>query len=685
MAAIGGLCFDEDTESFHTYEQRFAQFVEACEIPQGKQGAVFLTVVGAKTVALLGDLLAPRTPSECSLDVILNALRGVLKKNVLRERYTFRARKQQRGESLSEYVDALKGLSATCEFGEQVEEHLRDQLVYGIRSEELRTKLFVAACGEQLEWDKVVDIVNNFESTTRSLITSSDSESSSKGKQGRKRKPSVSGENVCTTEGHAADTCEYEESQCNKKQLAERTCGNTSTEDAANHGQPTAESVSASPGTTVLTGPRFRRIHVVIPRSTALQLSRDQKFKTEDDKDYSNLHTSIFKSNSPPQVTRCTVCCSHFHCPLCATDIYKPRCRAKVQKHFELHIKNAVHHKDFCITKCHQACRGGSGNSGHFHCPFCIKTVIRRQDAIRHLEICLQDLNSDQLPTLEEEKHAATPAQHFVAPVQQSLAPAQHPEAPARLPEAPPQVPTQDPTVHITIQRGKSLPTLQRCTRCCDRYHCPFCLPSFFQPAQLNKVRTHLMNHFTRAIVHEGYNIHRCGLDCRPQLHYHCLYCNLTPFRKVDFVKHLSVCKKKRSAITPDSSTSTTSSSPPLTTPVSPPPDPEGTPIPAPATPQPKKGHAKPVQHKHCPICKLLVNKKNLKKHIERRHTSKREDITAAFHLQSESVDQEIYIDKSFFDPSTHVQKKVCGERQHVSCELSQCQVEMELACSAVI
>ncbi|KAI4896702.1 hypothetical protein NFI96_007948 [Prochilodus magdalenae] len=185
-----GLCFDESNESFKTYEQRFAQFVEANGIEQEKQRAVFLSVVGAKTFSLLTDLLAPKKLSDCTLEDLLKALREfyVPKKNVLSERYSFRVRKQQNGETVAEYVAALKGLATTCEFGEKLDEQLRDQLVYGISSKELRTKLLSAAYGEKLKWAKVMDIVHNFESTTSSLKTiqqtplRTDSVSSYKGK-----------------------------------------------------------------------------------------------------------------------------------------------------------------------------------------------------------------------------------------------------------------------------------------------------------------------------------------------------------------------------------------------------------------------------------------------------------------------------------------------------------------------
>ncbi|XP_061774533.1 uncharacterized protein LOC133564329 isoform X2 [Nerophis ophidion] len=98
------------------------------------------------------------------------------------------------------------------------------------------------------------------------------------------------------------------------------------------------------------------------------------------------VHVSVFKKNRIPQVTRCTVCCTKHHCPICPTSMYKPRCKAKLLQHMEVHVKNAIQHEEFLITKCHKPCK--SGNSSHFHCPFCIKTTIKRKDAMRHLKLC---------------------------------------------------------------------------------------------------------------------------------------------------------------------------------------------------------------------------------------------------------------------------------------------------------
>ncbi|XP_034095094.1 uncharacterized protein LOC117561664 isoform X1 [Gymnodraco acuticeps] len=105
--------------------------------------------------------------------------------------------------------------------------------------------------------------------------------------------------------------------------------------------------------------------------------------------------------------------------------------------------------------------------------------------------------------------------------------------------------------MHITIREGRSLPDLQRCTTCCNDFHCPFCVSRLFSPTKHCKVKSHLESHFQRAVLHEGYTIHRCGLNCRPDYHFHCCYCQSMHTRKSGFVKHLALCKAKHSAITP--------------------------------------------------------------------------------------------------------------------------------------
>ncbi|KAI4830521.1 hypothetical protein KUCAC02_002149 [Chaenocephalus aceratus] len=161
--------------------------------------------------------------------------------------------------------------------------------------------------------------------------------------------------------------------------------------------------------------------------------------------------------------------------------------------------------------------------------------------------------------------------------------------------------------------------------------------------------------------------------------------------RKSDFVKHLALCKAKHSAITPIIPDPAMPIMPVIPDPAIPIiPDPSTPVIPDPAIPiipgrKMQRVHVEPVLKKKCPICHVLMNTFFLKRHMERKHSAKQKDITASSHLPSECIDPEhgVYaVHKAFHGTSTllHVQNKVWGENQHVSCENNECQVNLELA-----
>lgn len=86
-----GLQFDETLENFNNYEERLMQFLDTNKIEQQRQKAVFLSVVGPKTFALLKDLISPKQFSEVNLTNLLEALSNFYmpKRNILAERFTF--------------------------------------------------------------------------------------------------------------------------------------------------------------------------------------------------------------------------------------------------------------------------------------------------------------------------------------------------------------------------------------------------------------------------------------------------------------------------------------------------------------------------------------------------------------------------------------------------------------------
>ncbi|CAI5660873.1 unnamed protein product [Oreochromis niloticus] len=106
------------------------------------------------------------------------------------------------------------------------------------------------------------------------------------------------------------------------------------------------------------------------------------------------MHISIWNSGLKPELQECNTCCRGlFHCPLCPT--FSPTVRAKIEEHLSVHIKNALHFNDKLICRCRLPCR----TTGHFHCPVCKITIIRRGDMARHLLSCQHSSMPSQPPS----------------------------------------------------------------------------------------------------------------------------------------------------------------------------------------------------------------------------------------------------------------------------------------------
>jgi len=129
--------FSPEIESIEAYIERVELYFEANNIAEDRQVAVFLSVIGGKNYTLLRNLLSPEKPSAKTLA----ELTAVLKKHfapkrvVVAERFRFYRREQAVGESVADYEAELRRLATHCDFGEYLDQALRDRLVCGLRSE----------------------------------------------------------------------------------------------------------------------------------------------------------------------------------------------------------------------------------------------------------------------------------------------------------------------------------------------------------------------------------------------------------------------------------------------------------------------------------------------------------------------------------------------------------------------
>ena len=134
MATYGTIGeFKESDETWEQYTERMEQYFLANEVEdKGKQRAIFLSVCGSKTYALIRDLLQPRKPADTDLEVIIKELKKHYspKPSEIVERFKFHSRCQKDGEGISAFVAGLRNLSEHCNFGETLKAMLRDRLVF---------------------------------------------------------------------------------------------------------------------------------------------------------------------------------------------------------------------------------------------------------------------------------------------------------------------------------------------------------------------------------------------------------------------------------------------------------------------------------------------------------------------------------------------------------------------------
>ena len=123
------------------------QYCIANSAAEEKRVAVFLITIGGATYELLRNLVSPDAPKDNSLDKLKSTLCTHLKPKPLTiaECFKFYRQMQWEGESVTEYVVALKELSVHCDFGTFLNDALRDHLICGLCKEAPQKRLLTEA------------------------------------------------------------------------------------------------------------------------------------------------------------------------------------------------------------------------------------------------------------------------------------------------------------------------------------------------------------------------------------------------------------------------------------------------------------------------------------------------------------------------------------------------------------
>ncbi|XP_067055925.1 uncharacterized protein [Acropora muricata] len=153
--------FDVARETFSAYVERMEMFFTANtgegsaatnQVVANRKRAIFLTEVGPEVYSTLRNLLAPAK------------LKDNPKPLEIAQSFHFGTRDQISGESVSDYLLALKRLAIHCNYGEYLNRALRDRFVCGLNNPKIQNKLLNT---EDLTFEKACNIAKTMEMADR--------------------------------------------------------------------------------------------------------------------------------------------------------------------------------------------------------------------------------------------------------------------------------------------------------------------------------------------------------------------------------------------------------------------------------------------------------------------------------------------------------------------------------------
>lgn len=133
------------SENWRRWRQKFEIYVTATNLtaqPNTRQVALLLHIIGDEALDKFNTFEISNVDKE-DPNKVLTAFENYCspKKNESVESYFFFTRNQKEDESLSEYILALKKLSASCGFGNLQDRLIKDKIVCGVRDSRLKERL----------------------------------------------------------------------------------------------------------------------------------------------------------------------------------------------------------------------------------------------------------------------------------------------------------------------------------------------------------------------------------------------------------------------------------------------------------------------------------------------------------------------------------------------------------------
>ncbi|UYV73812.1 K02A2.6-like, partial [Cordylochernes scorpioides] len=166
MASYQFKEYNEETETFETFYERLEQFLILEEAGDEKKKAYLLTLMGSKTYGVLKNLCSPILPKDKTFDNLIDILKRHFspKRSIVVERFIFFKRMQLKEESISDYLVEIKRLASSCNFGNFLEDSLRDKMVCGLYNAKIQNRILSEG---DISLAKVIEIALSMEAAEK--------------------------------------------------------------------------------------------------------------------------------------------------------------------------------------------------------------------------------------------------------------------------------------------------------------------------------------------------------------------------------------------------------------------------------------------------------------------------------------------------------------------------------------
>ena len=162
-------------DTWRKWKQTMELYLQICMNEKSKKEkcSVFLYVIGQTGRDIYNAMTLPEDERD-KINVLFAKFEEYCKpkQNITIERYRFNSRVQGKLETVDQYITELKLIPKNCSFGELESQLLRDRVVCGIHSDEVRQHLLRA---DDLTLEKCLKICHSYEQTKKSVQILTDS------------------------------------------------------------------------------------------------------------------------------------------------------------------------------------------------------------------------------------------------------------------------------------------------------------------------------------------------------------------------------------------------------------------------------------------------------------------------------------------------------------------------------